>query len=145
MSKTLSVKVKRSVLIGALQKALDERAKRFAENEKVEADYKKAKEKWEADFIKAVVTAVKNGKGKPVHANETHYYRGNVAKDKTMVELTIEVAKTLLAKEPQCPDLYREYEWRHDKEALEGAIRVLEMAEQELVSTSTYQSVVKYL
>lgn len=145
MSKTLSVKIKRVVLIEALKKALDERATKFANNEKTEADYKKAREKWEADFLKAMVMAVKNGKGKAVKASETFYYRDQVSKDKSMVELTIEVAKSLIAEEPKHPELYREWEWRNDREALEGAIRVLEMADQELVSTSTYQSVVKYL
>jgi len=147
MSKNISVKVKVSVLVSALRKALAEREERYANNEKVEADYQKAHAKWEADFTKAVVALVKNGKAKPKKATETHYYRHHSDKSDTTtnVELVLEVPKSILAKEPEKPETYREWEYRQDKEALENAIRVLEMSDQEVVSTGTYHSVVKYL
>jgi hypothetical protein len=50
-----------------------------------------------------------------------------------------------LTEQPERPDLYNEWEWKQDREALENAIRILEMSDQELVSTGTYHSVVKYL
>jgi hypothetical protein len=46
---------------------------------------------------------------------------------------------------PTHPDLYREYEYNHDKEVIQSAIRILEMSVSDVVSTSTYHSVVKYL
>jgi hypothetical protein len=146
MSKNISVKVKVSVLITALRKALAERNERYANNEKSEADYKKAHDKWKADFQKAVLSAVKNGKAKPQSAQLiSHRYGANVDEKSELVELSIVVPKALLATEPERPETYREWEYKTDREALENAIRVLEMSDQEVVSTSTYHSVVKYL
>jgi hypothetical protein len=146
-TKNISVKVKVSVLIDALQKALAVREERFTKNEKTEADYKKAQEKWEADFVKAVVALVKNGKAKAKKASETNFYRhaSDASTTTTSVELVLEVPNSVISAKPDSPDTYREWEYRADKEALEGAIRVLQMSENEVVSTSTYHSVVKYL
>lgn len=148
MSKTISVKVKTSVLVEALKKALNERAQRHAENEKLQAEYDKAQAKWKADMTKAVLSSLKAGKAKVTEVTpNTWAYRHNKTSDKNSIPVTVEleVAKSLIAEEPERPNLYADYEWRNDKEALEGAIRVLEMSDQEVVSTSTYHSVVKYL
>jgi hypothetical protein len=146
MSKNISVKVKVSVLTEALRKALAERTERFANNEKAEADYKKAYDKWKADFQKAVVSAVKNGKAKPQSTSlVSHRYGANVDDKSELVELSVIIPKALVASEPERPETYREWEYKNDKEALENAIRVLEMCDSETVSTSTYHSVVKYL
>ena len=144
-TKNISVKVKVSVLIDALQKALAVREERFAKNEKTEADYKKAQEKWKSDFQKAIIASVKNGKAKPLNATVVGYHRNTVPDTHEVVELTVSFPKALLAEQPESPDTYREWEYRADKEALESAIRVLEMCDNEVVSTSTYHSVVKYL
>ena len=141
----ISVKVKVGVLLTALRRALAEREERYATNDKKEADYKKAHEKWKSDFHKAVVSAVKNGKAKPLSAQTVGYHRNLVPDTHEVVELTVSIPKALLATQPEHPEMYREYEYRQDKEALENAIRVLEMSDQEVVSTSTYHSVVKYL
>ena len=142
---TISVKVKVSVLLTALRKALAEREERFATNDKKEADHKKAYDKWKADFEKAVIASVKNGKAKPVNVTIVGYHRNTVPDTHEVVELTVSFPKALLAQQPESPETYREWEYKNDKEALENAIRVLEMSDQEVVSTSTYHSVVKYL
>ena len=144
-TKNISVKVKVSVLIDALQKALAVREERFAKYEKTEADYKKAQEKWKSDFQKAIIASVKNGKAKPLNVTVVGYHRNTVPDTHEVVELTVSFPKALLAEQPESPDTYREWEYRADKEALESAIRVLEMCDNEVVSTSTYHSVVKYL
>lgn len=142
----ISVKVKVSVLLTALRNALAEREERYATNDKKEADYKKAHDKWKSDFQKAVITAVKNGKAKPVGTQTISRHYGNtVPEGSELVELTVTIPKALLAEQPEHPEMYREWEYKQDKEALENAIRVLEMSDQEVVSTSTYHSVVKYL
>jgi high-affinity Fe2+/Pb2+ permease len=147
MSKNISVKVKVSVLTEALRKALADREARFASNKKLEADYNKAHEKWKADFMKSVIASVKNGKAKPDSVTERNHRWGSNSQDEktTVVELTLNIPKSILTEQPERPDLYNEWEYKQDKEALENAIRVLEMSDQELVSTGTYHSVVKYL
>lgn len=147
MSKTLSVKVKTTKLVEALRKALTEREQRFANNKKLEADYEKAHEKWKAEVIKQVNASIKNGKARlsDFMVGEPYRWNSSENKDKFRVQLEYLVPKSLLATQPEQPKLYPEYEFRNDKEALENAIRVLELSDSEEVSTSTYHSVVKYL
>ena len=83
----ISVKVKVSVLLIALRKALAEREERYANNDKKEADYKKAHEKWKSDFQKAVIASVKNGKAKPVSATTVGYHRNIVPDNHELVEV----------------------------------------------------------
>lgn len=147
MSKTISVKVKTTKLVEALRKALTEREQRLANNEKLEADYEKAHKKWKDEVNKAIIASIKSGKARlqDLSVNEPSRWTDTDNKDKYRVVLEYLVPKSLLAEEPVRPDLYREWEWRTDKEALESAIRVLELSDSEVVSTSTYHSVVKYL
>lgn len=140
MSKTLQVKVKTSVLLSALKKALDERAKRFANNDKLEAEYKKAEEAYNANLLKIV----KAGKGKIVGVNTARWTPNNKENIST-IEATFEFPKSAIGNEPERPDIYKEWEWKRDSEALEQAIRVLEMTDQEYVSATTLKSVAEYL
>ena len=99
-NKNISVKVKVSVLIDALQKALAVREERFAKNEKTEADYKKAQEKWQADFMKLVIASVKNGKAKPESVTERSRWGNAPQDDKTaVVELTLNIPINELKKQ----------------------------------------------
>jgi CxxC motif-containing protein len=145
-TKTISVKVEVSVLIKALQKALADREVRYAKNEKLEADYDKAKAKYEAERVSAVLAFLKTDKSSPKSVSNADWRASSNSRVTTTIELRVEMPTKLLAMEaPTCPDLYREYEYNHDKEVIQSAIRVLEMSVNEVVSTSTYHSVVKYL
>jgi hypothetical protein len=141
MSKALQVKIKVSVLLPALKKSLAERAKRFANNDKLQAEYEKAQEAYNAQLLKLV----KAGKGKVTEAEKTHYYRHNSSDKTVAIRATFEFPKSIIGDEPASPDLYKEWSWRNDREALEQAIRVLEMTDQEYVSASTLKSVAEYL
>ena len=142
MSKSLQVKVKVSVLLPALKKSLDERAKRFANNDKLEAEYEKAQEAYNANLLKLI----KAGKGKVTEASTTHRYYRPSEKNKTInIVATFEFPKSAIGDEPSMPDTYKEWTWKQDREALEQAIRVLEMTDQEYVSASTLKSVAEYL
>jgi hypothetical protein len=139
MGKSLQVKVKTTTLITSLEKALTEREKRWAESEKSIAQYAKDKKAYE----EAIVKLVKTGKVKITDAN---LWRNRYSDDKmAQVNITGEIAKTALPKEPESPNSYTEYEYKNDKEAIENAVRVLKMTEQEYVNASTIASVSKFL
>jgi hypothetical protein len=140
MSKSLQVKVKVSVLLEALKKALDERAKRFANNDKLEAEYDKAVEAYNTNLLKLV----KAGKGKVTEATTSRWRPNNKEKVVT-IQATFEFPKSTIGSEPESPELYKEWNWKADREALEQAIRVLEMTDQEYVSATTLKSVAEYL
>ena len=145
-AKSINVKVEVSVLIKALQKSLAEREVRFAKNEKLEADYEKETAKYEAERVKAVLAFLKTDKSSPKSVSNSDWRHTAGTKLNTVVELRVEMPTKLFTMEaPTHPDLYREWEYNNDKEAIESAIRVLEMSVSEVVSTSTYHSVVKYL
>lgn len=140
MSKTLQVKVKVSVLIEALKSSLSERAKRFAENEKLEAEHAKAVEAYNANLTKLI----KDGKGKLTEASKNRWQADRTGKT-VNVEVAYEFPASLIGDEPESPELYKEWEWKRDREALEQAIRVLEMTDDEYVAASTLKSVAEYL
>ena len=145
-AKSINVKVEVSVLIKALQKSLAGREARYAKNEKLEADYAKETAKYEAERVKAVLAFLKTDKSSPKSVSNADWRVSSNSKVTTVVELRVEMPTKLFTMEaPTHPDLYREWEYNNDKEAIEGAIRVLEMSVSEVVSTSTYHSVVKYL
>lgn len=143
MSKRLTVKVKTSTLITALRKALADREQRFADNDKREREYEQAHSKWQEEVAKTIISLIKNGKAK-VTETDTRCY--GISKGKKGYTLGVEVPTSIsFPEEPKRNDRYNEWEFRSDCEALTNAIRVLEMTEDEFVSTSTYHSVVKFL
>ena len=57
----------------------------------------------------------------------------------------MEIPNSLAPKEPKEPLLYSEWEYKSDKEALENALRLLQMCEDEYVSAGTLKSINQYL
>lgn len=140
MSK-LAVKIKTTTLIKALEQALDQREKRWANQEKQEAEYEKQLEA----YTQAIMKLVKSGKGKITDASEGYAYRHN-RKAKVMdFSVSVEIPKSLVPKKPEQAETYREYDYKNETDEISSSIRVLKMTEQEYVSASTYKSVTKYL
>ena len=139
MSK-LSVKVKTSTLIEALEKALDQREKRWANQEKAEAEFEKEMEA----YNQAILKLVKSGKGKITDASEGYSFRHKKSKVQDF-SVTVEIPKNLVPEKPEAPETYREYEYKNETKEISSSIRVLKMTDQEYVSASTYKSVTQYL
>ena len=140
MSK-LSVKVKTSTLIEALEKALDQREKRWANQEKAEAEHEKQMEA----YNQAILKLVKSGKGKITEASEGYYGRQDKKSKVQDFSVTVEIPKNLVPKKPEQAETYREYEYKNETKEISSSIRVLKMTDQEYVSASTYKSVTQYL
>jgi len=140
MSK-LSVKVKTSTLIEALQKALDLREKRWANQEKEKAEYEKEVEAYNATIVKLV----KSGKGKITDAGESWANRHNKKAKTKEFNVTVEIPKNLVPEQPKEVTEYREYEYENETKEISSSIRILKMTDQEYVSASTYKSVTRYL
>ena len=141
MSK-LSVKVKTQTLIKALEQALTEREKRWANQEKAEADHEKAMEAYNL----AILKLVKSGKGKITEASKGYQYRHDRKTSKTVeFSATIEFPKGVVPKEPEAVNEYREHEYKSETKEIAQGIRILKMSDQEYVSASTYKSVTQYL
>ena len=140
MSKSISVKVKVSTLISSLEKALVEREQRFANQEKEQALYEKAKEAYNLAILKLI-----KSKGVVTDANRSHW-RSNNGKSKTVeFSVTMELPRTTLPKEPEQVNSYPEHRFERERDDIKQAIRVLSMTDQEYVNASTLKSVSEYL
>jgi len=136
--KAISVKIATTKVIKALETRLAELEANYKKQDENEAKYQKSIEKWKkevAKFATANITKAEN-----IRTN----YR---AWSKT---LNVDFDLTLNEGEfPQQPE--RDFEVVHQhtynemKEEISNALRILKMTDEEVVSTSTYNAVARYL
>lgn len=142
MSKSLSVKVKTSTLVKALEEALDKREKRWANQEKEIARHKKEVEAYNASILKLV----KAGKG-TIHDITENKWATRNDKNSTTVSFSAEIKlpKSVMPVEPKEIDEMRESTYKMETDDISQALRILKMTDQEYVNASTYKSVAEYL
>ena len=142
MSKSLSVKVKTSTLVKALEEALDKREKRWANQAKETARYKKEVEAFNASILKLV----KAGKG-TIHDITENKWATRNDKNSTTVSFSAEIKlpKSVMPVEPKEIDEMRESTYKMETDDISQALRILKMTDQEYVNASTYKSVAEYL
>ena len=142
MSKSLSVKVKVSSLIKALETALAEREKRYATQEKEQEKYEKAMETYNL----AVLKLIKSGKAEITEASKNHWAdRHEKKKGKSAFSVSVLLPTASLPVMPEAVNDYSEHCYKREKDEISQEIRVLKMTEQTEVSASTYKSVAEYL
>lgn len=140
MSKAISVKVPTAKVIKALEDALVVREQRFANNEKSEAEYRKAQVKYKADLMKLV----KSSKAKVTDATHFgHYSTRNHPEQE--ISITITVPRELVPAEPERLECYQEWEYKRDVEEIGNALRLLRMTDDQYVNASTMAKVSQYL
>jgi len=142
MSKSLSVKVKTTALIKALEEALDKREKRWANQEKEMARHKKEVEAYNASILKLV----KAGKG-TIHDISENKWATRNDKNSTTITFSAEIKlpKSVMPVEPKEIDDMREHTYKMETDDISQALRILKMTDQEYVNASTYKSVAEYL
>jgi hypothetical protein len=136
--KAISVKIPTARVIKALETKLAELEKNYANQETNEAKYQKAYEAWRKDLIK--VAMAKIAKAENIRTNYRSW------------NSTLNVDFDLKIDEKDCPtEPQREFEQLHkhtyneQKEEMSNAIRILKMTDEEVVNTSTYNAVARYL
>lgn len=141
----VNVKVSVKKLIAALNAKIAECKKLVAAHEKAEADFKKAREKYNADVKKI---SVKN------HAVQNVTIRNyNCPEGMVIVEAEYLVPKNNIPVEPERAEVpgFMESSWRNTTSTvaqiaeMENAVRLLQMTDDEFVNASTYKSICKYL
>ena len=136
-SKAINVKIATAKVIKALETKLAQLQKDKANQKSNEEKHKKAVEKYNKEIAKLAVAQIAKAQNLRVNTR----YNGVVNVDFDLPAGTIE-----LPDEPQ-----RDYEvmadWQYKEiiEEIENAIRILKMTDEEVVSTSTYNSIAKYL
>jgi len=137
-AKAISVKIATVKVIKALETRLAELETNYANQETNEAKYKKAMEKWQKEITAYAVSNIKKAEN-----FRTNYRSWN---NTLNIDFDLTVTQAELPKEPE-----RDFEQmgRHNyleqKQEIENAIRILKMTDEEVVNTSTYNAVARYL
>ena len=135
--KAISVKIATIKVIKALETKLAEIKKDYASQEANQAKHDKAVEKWQKDVAKLAMGAI----SKATDLSANNRYNGEINVSFSLPKGTIEL--------PECPsrDFNEIHQWQFKETCNEigNAIRILKMTDEEVVSTSTYNAVARYL
>jgi hypothetical protein len=136
-TKAINVKIATVKVIKALEDKLEQLKKNKANEKENEAKYKKAQEKYQKEVGKLALDKI----AKATDLNTHTRWNNDVVINFTLPAGTIE-----LPTEPQRDfEVVQDYVYREMIEEIENAIRILKMTDEEVVSTSTYNSVARYL
>ena len=136
--KSISVKIATPKVIKALETRLAELEKNYASQETNEAKYNKAMEKWRKEIFAFAISNIK--KAENVRTNFRSW------NNTLNIDFDLTTSESDLPKEPE-----RDFEQigRHNyleqKQEIENAIRILKMTDEEVVNTSTYNAIARYL
>ena len=135
--KAINVKIATTKVIKALETKLAQIQKDKANQATNEEKFNKAHEKWSKDVAKLALGAI--SKAENLSANLR--YNGMINVDFNLPKGAID-----LPAEPQKDfDTYHEWQYKEMVDEIENAIRILKMTDEELVSTSTYNAIARYL
>jgi hypothetical protein len=136
--RTINVKLPTAKVITALQQALAKLELDYTSQDEAEIQYQKAAEKWRKEVIKFAVDNI--SKAENIRTNYRQW-SGNLN-----VDFDLTIKESDVPAEPQ-----RDFETMHIstykdmKEEIANAIRILQLTDEETVSTSTYNSIARYL
>ena len=135
--KAINVKIATTKVIKALETKLAQIQKDKANQATNEERFNKAHDKWRKDVAKLALTAI--NKAEDLSANTR--YNGTINVDFNLPKGAID-----LPAEPQKDfDTYHEWQYKEMVDEIENAIRILKMTDEEVVSTSTYNAIARYL
>ena len=136
--KAISVKIATPKVIKALEGALAKLEADYTSQEANEAKYQKQHEKWKKELIDYAVANIKKAEN-----FRTNFRSWN---NQLNIDFDLTVSEADLPKEPVKDfESISIYNYREQKEEISNAIRILKMTDEEVVSTSTYQAVARYL
>ena len=135
--KAINVKIATTKVIKALEAKLAKIQKDKANQKSNEEKYKKEVDKWGKELAKLALTKI----SKAENLSATTRYNNDV-----YINFTLPAGTITLPDEPQRDfEVIQDWNYREMVEEIENAIRILKMTDEETVSTSTYNSIAKYL
>ena len=136
--RTLNVKIPTAKVIKALEQALNKLEQNYASQDAAETKYQKACEKWRKEMNKWAID----------NFDKAENIRTNYRSWNSMLNIDFDIRTegTNFPTEPERDfETMNVHSYRDTKEEIENAIRILKMTDEETVSTSTYNSIAKYL
>jgi hypothetical protein len=136
--KAISVKIPTERVIKALEQSLNKLELDWTSQEANEAKYNKAMEAWRKELVKFAVDRIAKAENL-----RTNYRSWN----KTLnVDFDLTVKEGEFPAEPERGyTTLHTHEYQNNKEEISNAIRILKMTDEEVVNTSTYNAVARYL
>ena len=135
--KAINVKIATTKVIKALENALEKLNKDFASQEANEAKHDKAVKAWNKEVAKVAMSAISKAEDLSAHTR----YNGEIQVSFSLPKGSIEIP----AEPKKDYNSIHEWQYREQKEEIENAIRILKMTDEEVVSTSTYNAIARYL
>ena len=136
--KAISVKIPTARVIKALEQSLNKLELDWTSQEANEAKYQKAYEKWKKEVIDYAVANIK--KAENFRTNYRHW------SNNLNIDFDLTVTEKEMPKEPEKDFVtLHQHSYNEQKEEISNAIRILSMTDEEVVNTSTYNAVARYL
>ena len=135
--KAISVKIATTKVIKALETKLAQ-IKQDKANQKVnEEKFSKAQEKYNKEVAKLALAQISKATDLSAHTR----YNGEINVSFSLPKGTLD-----LPTEPEKDfDTFHEWQYKEMVEEIENAIRILKMTDEEVVNTTTYNAIARYL
>jgi hypothetical protein len=135
--KSINVKIATSKVIKALETKLAQIQKDKANQKTNEEKFSKAQEKYNKEIAKLALDKIAKATDLGAHTR----YNGDINVSFTLPKGVID-----LPAEPEKDfETFHEWQYKEMVDEIENAIRILKMTDEETVSTSTYNSIARYL
>ncbi|CAB4158022.1 hypothetical protein UFOVP694_90 [uncultured Caudovirales phage] len=136
--KAISVKIPTARVIKALEASLAKLEADYASQEANEAKYEKLRKAWQKEVSDYAVANIKKAEN-----FRTNYRSWN---NTLNIDYDLTVSEKDLPKEPSKDFVtMHQHTYNEQKEEIQNAIRILKMTDEEVVNTSTYNAVARYL
>jgi hypothetical protein len=137
--KAISVKIPTQRVIQALEQSLNKLELDYTSQEANEAKHKKEYEKYQEELITYAVANIKKAEN---FRTNFRSWNGTLNIDFDLTGLS----ESDLPKQPEKDFVtMHQHSYNEQKEEISNAIRILKMTDEEVVNTSTYNAVARYL
>ena len=137
-SKPISVKIATAKVIQALETKLAQTKADYAKQDEYEAKYKEAQEAWQKEIGTWAL-----GQFSKAQNLRTNYRQWS---NNINVDFDLPTDGTDFPKEPERSfEVIHRHTYNEMVEEIENAVRILKMTDEEVVSTSTYNAIARYL
>ena len=135
--KAISVKIATTKVIKALETKLAEIQKNKANQKVNEEKFSKAQEKYNKEVAKLALDKIAKATDLSAHTRYNGDINVQFSLPKGTIDLPTEPTKDF--------ETFHEWQYKEMVEEIENAIRILKMTDEEVVSTSTYNAIARYL
>jgi hypothetical protein len=136
--KAISVKIPTQRVIEALEQSLNKLELDWTSQEANEARYEIARKAWQKAVVEFAVANISKAEN-----FRTNYRSWN---NSLNIDYDLTVSEKEMPKEPEKDFVtLHQHSYNEQKEEMANAIRILKMTDEEVVNTSTYNAVARYL